>query len=164
MSSWLWPTTADVGLRVFAPSIEALFVEASHGVQNYLMSTESHAMVKNEVRHSGEWRVTSQHAPFDPSFLFIAWIEEVLYRNEVHEEWLVDSMVRIEETEHGLVLMAHVQWVNGLSIQREIEIKAVTTHELNVAEVKHGETIHSKWEDVPSFDGPGWYADVVFDI
>ena len=34
----------------------------------------------------------------------------------------------------------------GLSIQREIEIKAVTTHELNVAEVKHGETIHSKWE------------------
>ena len=98
MSSWLWPTTADVGLRVFASSFDGLFVEAAHGVQNYLMSSESYEEAKSEVRHSGEWRVTSQHAPFDRSFLFIAWIEEVLYRNEVHQEWLVDSMVRVEET------------------------------------------------------------------
>jgi SHS2 domain-containing protein len=164
VSSWLWPTTADIGLRVFAAQFEGLFVEAAHGVQNYLMSSQSYEAANNEVRHSGEWRVTSQHAPFDPSFLFIAWIEEVLYRNEVHQEWLVDSMVRVEETEHGLVLVAHVQWINGNAIEREIEIKAVTTHELRVAEVGKGETILSKWADVPSFDGPGWYADVVFDI
>lgn len=164
MSSWLWPTTADVGLRVFASSFDGLFVEAAHGVQNYLMSSESYEEAKSEVRHSGEWRVTSQHAPYDRSFLFIAWIEEVLYRNEVHQEWLVDSMVRVEETEHGLVLVAHVQWINGNTIKREIEIKAVTTHELRVAEVRKGETIASQWQDVPSFDGPGWFADVVFDI
>ncbi|MCH1537992.1 MAG: archease [Candidatus Poseidonia sp.] len=164
MSSWLWPTTADVGLRTFAASFDALFVEVAHGVQNYLMSSESHDRAQGAVRHSGEWRITSQHAPFDPSFLFIAWIEEVLYRNEVHQEWLVDCMVRIEETEHGLVLLAHVQWVDGIVIEREIEIKAVTTHELQLAEVGKGETITSPWPDVPSFDGPGWYADVVFDI
>jgi SHS2 domain-containing protein len=49
-------------------------------------------------------------------------------------------------------------------IEREIEIKAVTTHGLVVSEVKDGETVVSSWEDVPEFTGPGWYADVVFDI
>jgi hypothetical protein len=33
-----------------------------------------------------------------------------------------------------------------------------------VAEVNHGENIASQWNDVPDFEGPGWYADVVFDI
>jgi hypothetical protein len=33
-----------------------------------------------------------------------------------------------------------------------------------VFEVEDGKTAVSKWEEVPDFAGPGWVADVVFDI
>ncbi|MEC8764342.1 MAG: hypothetical protein VXX40_03990, partial [Candidatus Thermoplasmatota archaeon] len=79
-------------------------------------------------------------------------------------QWYVDAMVRIENTPEGLVAVAHVSWVDADSIEREIEIKAVTTHQLIVEEVAAGREVTSDWEDVPSFEGPGWYADVVFDI
>ena len=49
-------------------------------------------------------------------------------------------------------------------VQLEVEIKAVTTHEFAFREVEVNETIHSEWIEVPSFDGPGWFGDVVFDI
>ena len=72
--------------------------------------------------------------------------------------------LRVEENEHGMALRAQVDWVNAEEVEREIEIKAVTTHGLVVKEVAKGEVITSSGEDVPDFEGPGWYADVVFDI
>ena len=59
---------------------------------------------------------------------------------------------------------AQVSHVACDEVETEIEIKAVTTHELKFSKVNSGETINSDWEIVPSFEGPGWYADVVFDI
>ena len=41
MSAWLWPTTADVGMRVFANSLASLLGEAATGVQAYLISETS---------------------------------------------------------------------------------------------------------------------------
>ena len=55
-------------------------------------------------------------------------------------------------------------FVSKDDVDFEIEIKAVTTHEFAFREVEKDETIPSEWEEVPSFDGPGWYGDVVFDI
>ena len=46
----------------------------------------------------------------------------------------------------------------------EIEIKAVTSHEFSFREIATGEIISSEWPEIPTFEGPGWYADVVFDI
>ena len=73
-------------------------------------------------------------------------------------------MVKVEQDDDGWTAVAQVSWVNAELIEREIEIKAVTTHNLVVAEVNRGENIASQWNDVPNFEGPGWYADVVFDI
>ena len=164
MSAWLWPTTADVGMRVFSKDLASLLTEAAHGMQRYLMSEKAVQNLNRHVRHSGEWRVRSQHHPTDPHFLYLAWLDEILYRAEVHEEWYVDGLVKMEEDEHGLLAVAHVSWVEANQVEREIEIKAVTTHSLVVAEVAEGEQVVSRWEDVPDFEGPGWYADVVFDI
>jgi len=98
------------------------------------------------------------------SFLFLAWIEEILYRAEVHGQWYVDGSVMVDVDENGWFAVAQVSWVDDADVEREIEIKAVTTHELVVKEVPAGEFVASKWPDVPDFEGPGWYADVVFDI
>ena len=91
-------------------------------------------------------------------------MDEILYRAEIKNQWYVDAMVKIENDEHGLVAVAQATWVDADLVEREIEIKAVTTHQFKMAEVKEGEVIPSRWDDVPDFEGPGWYADVVFDI
>jgi SHS2 domain-containing protein len=96
--------------------------------------------------------------------LFVAWLDEILYRNEVHQQWLTEAHLRIEESIEGLEIVAQISWVNGSEIEREIEIKAVTTHELQVSQVDAGQTVPGGHEDVPDFVGPGWYANVVFDI
>ena len=164
MSAWLWPTTADIGMRVFAKDFPSLLVEAANGVQMYLMTEESAQTINQHVRKSGEWRVRSEHNSNDRHFLDRAWLDEILYRAEVKNQWYVDAMIRVEDTPEGLVAVAQVSWVDAEHIEREIEVKAVTTHQLIVEEVGAGREVISEWEDVPSFEGPGWYADVVFDI
>ena len=49
-------------------------------------------------------------------------------------------------------------------MERELEIKAVTMHEVALVEVRPGEVIAGVDHDIPSFEGPGWMAQVVFDI
>ena len=164
MSSWMWPTTADVGMRVFAPSFSALLSEAALGVQSFLMSENAQRQINSHMRSTGEWRVTSPHDPFDKNFLFLAWLDEILYRAEVHDQWLTEVVLNVQEDETGLHAIGQVSWVDAQRVEREIEIKAITTHQLTICEVAVGQTIHSEWDEVPSFDGPGWYADVIFDI
>ena len=164
MSAWLWPTTADIGMRVFAKDFPSLLSEAALGVQAYLISESGSQHINAHVRHTGEWRVRSTHNPHDIHFLYLAWLDEILYRSEVHGQWYMDSMVKIELDEDGWMAVAQVSWVDAEVVEREIEIKAVTTHNLVVTEVKPAEKVLSRWDDVPDFEGPGWYADVVFDI
>ncbi|MGA0380928.1 MAG: archease [Candidatus Poseidoniaceae archaeon] len=164
MSAWLWPTTADVGMRVFAKNYASLLAEAAEGMQSYLLSETSARNLNACVRKTGEWRVRSEHRPADEEFLFLAWLDELLYRSEVHGQWYVDGQVHVLREPDGLTAVAQVSFIDAEQVEREIEIKAVTTHQLVVAELQSGEVVTSHWDDVPSFEGPGWYADVVFDI
>ena len=70
----------------------------------------------------------------------------------------------LREQNGELQAYGSVSWVNADDVEQEVEIKAVTTHELQIFEIGVGKTAVSKWEEVPNFDGPGWVADVVFDI
>ena len=164
MSAWVFPTTADAGMRVYAPNLSTLMVDAALGVQSYLISTSAVSRIQELPRHTGEWRVRAEHSRHDSTMLFVAWLDEILYRNEVHQQWLTEAHLRIEESIEGLEIVAQISWVNGSEIEREIEIKAVTTHELQVSQVDAGQTVPGGHEDVPDFVGPGWYANVVFDI
>ena len=164
MSAWLWPTTADVGMRVFANSLASLLGEAATGVQAYLISETSARTINAHVRRTGEWRVRPTHRPNDVHFLYLAWLDEVLYRAEVRNQWYVDGHIKIEHDDEGMTAVVQAAWIDASDVEREIEIKAVTTHDLVVREVAEGEIIASRWAEVPEFTGPGWYADVVFDI
>jgi SHS2 domain-containing protein len=90
----------------------------------------------------------------------VKFLDEVLYRGAVEDQWLVDLVVRIDPDS----ISAQVSWVNSESVEREIEIKAVTLHELVLREIKSKETVSGVEPDIPSFEGPGWMAQVVLDI
>jgi SHS2 domain-containing protein len=96
--------------------------------------------------------------------LLVKWLEEILFMDEVEEKWLVESSVKIEQNEQLFILEAQVLWISSNDVEKEVEIKAVTRQDLAVVEVGHGETIQSPWIEVPTFEGPGWYSDIVFDI
>lgn len=63
-----------------------------------------------------------------------------------------------------LSINAQVSWVDSNFLSREIEIKAVTMHELILKELKEGEIFPGLGTDIPSFEGPGWLGQVVLDI
>ena len=80
------------------------------------------------------------------------------------DQWLVDCHISVSWESGKVLLLAQVSWVDAEMIEREVEIKAVTSHELKFTELSNNESAVSPWEQVPDFQGPGWYCDVVFDI
>ena len=165
MSAWPRPSTADVGLRVYAPTFERLLTEAAVGMLDLIASPHGAHAAQQLQRHTATWSIESPSDHGDRDMLLVTWLDEVLYRLEIHQQWLVDAMIMVRETEGAPPsLEVQVSWVNGDDIERELEIKAVTSHELHVAFVGENETKHSPWTTVPSMTGPGWSADVLFDI
>lgn len=165
MSAWTRPTTADIGLRVFSSSLNNLFCETTTGMQQLLMTEQTKRNLNSNIRHSSQWNVfMKKNGSADYEILLIKWLEEVLYRNEVHDEFLCEMHMIIEEDDEYLTCKAQVDWVESNQIEKGVEIKAVTSHELVVEQLKQGEELSSKWEEVPMFVGPGWYCDIVFDI
>jgi SHS2 domain-containing protein len=165
MSAWTRPTTADIGLRVFAPNINELFRETTTGMQNILLSAISRVNLNSHMRHSSQWNVSIEKSVDNHNeMLLVKWLEEVLFRAEIHDEFLTEVQIILTEDDSFIFCNAQVDWVDVSLIEREIEIKAVTTHELKVEEVDKNVELNSIWEEVPNFIGPGWYCDIVFDI
>jgi SHS2 domain-containing protein len=166
MSYWPRPTTADIGLRAFSNSPHNLMVEATLGMQNILMSEDSQNKINEYIRNNSQWNISieSDEDELCYDLLLINWLDEVLYRCEIHQQWLVDCQILIEYSNGKLNLQAHVSWIDSKLVTREIEIKAVTSHQLLFEKVLSQQEITSEWLEVPSFQGPGWYCDVIFDI
>ena len=109
------------------------------------------------IRHVAEWSI-----PFGSSDIertLVRWLEEVLFNSYVEDKWLVESEFSLDED----YLRAQVLWVDSRDVELEIEVKAVTLHDLVVRQVAMGEVVDGV-EGVPSFEGPGWMAQVVLDI
>ena len=155
MSHWVRPTTADVGIRAFGRNQGDLLRELTVGMQSILLEEgqDLNALTRNVAR----WEVSHEG---ETDLLVVKWLDEILFRSEVHDEFLIDCQPLIRE---GMV-EAQVSYVAKSDVSLEVEIKAVTTHEFAFREVSAEETIHSQWPEIPSFNGPGWFADVVFDI
>ena len=90
MSAWPRPTTADIGLRAFASKPNRLFTETTIGMQEILLSESARTTINSHIRHASQWQIT---APYDGhikqwDLLLVQWLEEVLYRAEVKQQWL----------------------------------------------------------------------------
>ena len=156
MSSWVFPTTADVGIRTFSHSLEGVIEEATIGIQEYQIL--KHFTLKNNFpRSTGTWAVPTGG---DIERGLVRWLEEVLYKGYGEGQWLVESSISVSNE----YVTGHVSWVDADLVDREIEVKAITMHELVLREVQEGEIVVGEHPGVPDFEGPGWMSQVILDI
>ena len=155
MSFWIRPTTADIGIRAFGRNQNDLLREMTLGMQSILLDDDND--LNSLTRKAARWEVMHDG---DVEILVVKWLDEVLYRAEVNNEYLVDCQPMIRDG----IIESQVSFVSKDDVNYEIEIKAVTSHEFAFRYVSDGETVSSEWEEIPSFNGPGWIGDVVFDI
>ena len=156
MSWWVLPTTADIGLRAFSDSAAGALREAALGMQEIQIATG--ATISNLPIMVSNWTVDAPTKDYDR--LLVKWLEEVLFMGQAEGEWLSDVSIEILD---GFI-EATVTSIDSELVQRELEIKAVTMHEVALVEIGVGEVIAGVEPDIPSFEGPGWMAQVVFDI
>ena len=157
MSWWIFPTTADVGIRSFSNSIEGIIRETTLGIQEYQL-LEPIQELNSLVRHNATWAIPITGNDVERGL--VRWLEEVLYRGYGEGQWLVDLSISTSNE----YISGHVSWVDSDSVEREIEVKAITMHELILKEISEGETIRGIIPEVPDFEGPGWISQVILDI
>ena len=165
MSYWPFGTEADIGLRVYGSSINSIFTDNHAGMMNIiaednLLTREIQETFSNEfsislpIEESGE----------NNDMLLVAFLEEILYRLEVNDQWVYDARVRVTKNQTDAVCQGILYFIPKEFVNIELEIKAITTHLLHISKVEHNQVVSSDDIDVPEFRGPGYYSDLVFDI
>ena len=157
MSWWIFPTTADVGIRSFSDTLESIIRETTLGIQEYQLLVPI-SELKSIARQTSTWAVPIIGEDLETGL--VRWLEEVLYRGYGEGQWLVDVSVSISDE----YISGHVSWIDADLAEREIEVKAITMHELILEEVPEGVTVSGKVSEVPDFEGPGWTSQVILDI
>jgi len=157
MSWWVMPTTADIGFRAFSDSAKGILRESALALQGIQLSERGLEYLDGHIQHVAEWSIPCGNSDIERTL--VRWLEEVLYNSYVEDKWLVEAEFSLEED----YLRAQVLWVETRDVELEIEVKAITLHDLVVKEVALGEVVEGV-EGVPSFEGPGWMAQVVLDI
>jgi SHS2 domain-containing protein len=133
----LFEHTADLGLRVTAPTLDALFADAARGLA--AMIVERPEAVRPEVEERFDIAGT------DREFLLFDWLRELLYRFDADKRVFADFAVTV--TDAGLTATARGEPLDPARHGRSHEVKAITYHELKVE---------------PTADG--WLAEVIVDI
>jgi len=129
--------TADLGLRVRAPTLEALLIDAGRGL--FAMVVENLSDVAPAVTRD------FQIAGSDPTYLLFDWLNELLYVCDT--ERLAFSQFDVRLTAEGLSAVARGEPFDPARHRLTHEIKAITYHELKVEETSEG-----------------WMAEVIVDI
>ena len=131
--------TADLGLRATAPTLDLLMAEAARGLFEIIAGEL--AQIRPRPDHAERFRV----AGTDPTWLLFDWICELHAAFELRRMLFCEFEVTIDAA--GLQANAHGERYDPLRHTLAHEIKAITQHELSVAET----------------DG-GWEATLIVDI
>jgi SHS2 domain-containing protein len=127
---------ADVGIRVSAPSLESLFNTAGRALMEWIGPVPPGVPVRME-------EVAIEGADYED--LLVRWMQELLFLFHQRHAYFVDAA--IEMGPHSLrAVPTGATWdeTSGADFQ---EVKAVTYHKLQVADV-----------------GGEWHATVILDI
>lgn len=157
MSWWIFPTTADVGIRSFSSSLEGVIRETTLGIQEYQLLAPI-SELSSHMRHTSTWAVPIIGDDIERGL--VRWLEEVLYRGYGEGQWLVEVSISVSDD----YISGHVSWIDSDLVEREIEVKAITMHELVLKEVLNGAVFSGIAQGVPDFEGPGWTSQVILDI
>ncbi|MBD51269.1 MAG: hypothetical protein CMB08_05055 [Euryarchaeota archaeon] len=157
MSWWILPTTADIGIRAFSTSPSDLLREVTLGFQSIQLSGNNGHM-SNINCHLEQWSVPLFESDLERGL--VLWLEEVLFQGSIEDKWLMDASFKISSNS----IDSQVSWIDSKLISREIEIKAITMHELMFEEISDNEIVEGIEGVIPTFEGPGWVAQVVLDV
>ena len=165
MSYWPFGTEADIGLRVFGSSINSIFRDNHAGMMSIIAADD---LLATEIKqtYSNEFSISLPISESGENFdmLLVSFLEEILYRLEVNEQWVYDARIKVTQNETDAVCQGILYYIPKELVNVELEIKAVTTHLLHITEVEADQVVSSDNTDVPDFRGPGYYSDLVFDI
>ena len=164
MSFWTLETKADIGICGYANTLENLFREISLGMIHLVISQQQADDINAITRHTAQWNVEIETTFDDYDSLMLSWLEEVLYQIEVKEKFLVDAQFMISRQESCISCNAQVSFVNANEVIRNLEIKAVTSHELIIKELMPREIFRVNDSMIPELTGPAWVGQVIFDI
>lgn len=120
--------TAEVRLRIEAPTIEALFAEAGRGLAELLAAGSA-----GVPPASGEpERVTLRTR--DRDALLVDWLNELIFRSETERR--IFSEVEVERVAGGALSAT----IRGSEPAEEIRtlVKAATMHDVRIEESEHG--------------------------
>ena len=135
--------TADVGLRVHAASLNALFRLAAESLFDFIV-------INRKDVASDTVETMSINAPDLPE-LFAEWLGELLFRFETEHRLYIEFNVEVCESDQAPSLEAILHSVDlendPARFTLDHEVKAVTRHGLLV-------------EQIPD----GWLAEVILDI
>ena len=96
MSYWPFGTEADIGLRVFGSSISSIFRDNHAGMMNIIASDN---LLTNEIQqtYSNEFSLSLPIEESGENFdmLLVAFLEEILYRLEVNDQWVYDTRIKV---------------------------------------------------------------------
>jgi SHS2 domain-containing protein len=129
--------TADLGLRIRAADLDALFAEAGQALFETIVED------LQSVRH--EKRVDITLAADDRDYLLFDWLKELLFHFDT--EHLLLGRFAVYVTDIGLTGSAWGELLDRARHNLEHEVKAITYHGLRV-------------EETPG----GWLAEVIVDI
>ena len=132
--------TADVGLELRAPTLDALFVDAAAGLCDVI--TE---VARVEGREERAFEVAAEA----PDLLLVAWLEELLYRFDTAGELFPHGKAQVAGDGGAWSLRARMRGERFAPARHplKVQVKAITYHGLEVAR-----------------DEQGWRARVIFDL
>lgn len=116
--------TADWALRVWAPDLPTLFVQAAEG-----MFMLAQVQLKEGEKLTRTFSLQAQ----DAESLLVAFLEELLFYGEQDDEGFDRFEVKI-----GKGFQLEVEVSGGKIVSRKKEIKAVTFHNLAILETDAG--------------------------
>jgi SHS2 domain-containing protein len=133
----IFPHTADVGLRVKAPDLNALFAESAKGFFSLIVSNLNDVLPRTRL----EFHIAGR----DLAYLLADWLSELLFTFESRR--LLLSQFDVTVGPEGLDATAQGEIVDDARHTLDHEIKAVTYHGLKVEQI-NGD----------------WCAEVIMDI
>lgn len=134
----LFDHTADLGLRVKANSLEALFAEAGRGLLTML--------VANPAAVQPVQTKTIELSAEEPSYLLFDWLTELLFAFESAKLLLAEFDIQIASGQ--LTATCRGEPMDPSRHEMDHEVKAITYHGLQVAQQADGT----------------WSAEVIVDI
>lgn len=150
--------TADVGLRVGAPTWAALLRVSAEGVMDYVVANRS------EIEPREEIPIAVEGPADDPAEVLAAWLGEVLFRSETgHRVFREVAIARADDPSTwaagGSPVVEGAARGEPIDPTRHVldhEVKAVTRHGLSLRRLDPGEE--------PRLPDGGYVAEFILDI